>query len=270
MFCLLFPFLSNLSLKFQYYVILSYLQCYDFYSYSLFSGVKVPDENLTPQQRQHREEQLATLRKMHQILFPEALPGPEEGGSSGAGSSNIPGPTEENSMSENMELNKTPSSQTEWHKLQMQFYEDQKTRKTRNNGPPPSYQQATRSASVPIALQSPNPSSPNNTTSNLSLPSPRTCSGINSPADKVSRVPGPSPTMESPNPARNANSNPPTPVSSHLSPKHKDKLSTSNEFSPSSTVSAQNSQQSPGMYSYIFVISLQNFIHSFLGATTYC
>lgn len=202
------------------------------------AGVKVPDENLTPQQRQHREEQLATLRKMHQILFPEALPGPDDTTSGGTH-------VEENSMSENLDLNKTPSSQTEWHKLQMQFYEDQKTRKSRTNGPPPSYQQATRSASVPIALQSPNPSSPNNTTSNLSLPSPRTCSGINSPADKVSRVPGPSPTMESPNPVRNTNSNPPTPVSSHLSPKHKDKLSTSNEFSPSSTVSAQNSQQSP-------------------------
>ncbi|GBL74396.1 hypothetical protein AVEN_235362-1 [Araneus ventricosus] len=35
------------------------------------TGVKVPDENLTPQQRQHREEQLAMIRKMQQILFPE-------------------------------------------------------------------------------------------------------------------------------------------------------------------------------------------------------
>lgn len=34
-------------------------------------GVKVPDENLTPQQRQHREEQLATIRKMQMMLFPE-------------------------------------------------------------------------------------------------------------------------------------------------------------------------------------------------------
>lgn len=34
-------------------------------------GVKVPDENLTPRQRQHREEQLATIRKMQQMLFPE-------------------------------------------------------------------------------------------------------------------------------------------------------------------------------------------------------
>jgi len=34
-------------------------------------GVQVPDENLTPQQRQHREEQQATLRKLKQVLFPE-------------------------------------------------------------------------------------------------------------------------------------------------------------------------------------------------------
>ncbi|XP_014256362.1 protein BCL9 homolog isoform X2 [Cimex lectularius] len=198
------------------------------------AGVKVPDENLTPQQRQHREEQLATLRKMQQILFPEALPGPEE-------NAHV-----ENPLPENIDMNKPPSNHSDWHKLQMQLNDDQKNRKNRASGPPPSYQQATRSASVPIALQSPNPSSPNNTTSNLSLPSPRTCSGINSPADKVSnRIPGPSPTMESPNPVRNANSNPPTPVSSHLSPKHKDKINASNEFSPSSTVSAQNSQQSP-------------------------
>ncbi|CAH1731902.1 unnamed protein product [Aphis gossypii] len=35
------------------------------------TGVQVPDENLTPQQRQHREEQQATLRKLKQVLFPE-------------------------------------------------------------------------------------------------------------------------------------------------------------------------------------------------------
>lgn len=34
-------------------------------------GVKVPDENLTPQQRQHREQQLATLRQMQKMFFPE-------------------------------------------------------------------------------------------------------------------------------------------------------------------------------------------------------
>ncbi|CAA9998473.1 unnamed protein product [Nesidiocoris tenuis] len=204
------------------------------------AGVKVPDENLTPQQRQHREEQLATLRKMQQILFPEALQNSEEG-------AHIEPP-----ISEHVDVSKGGSTnQNDWHKLQMPFYDDQKTRKPRNSGPPPTYQQATRSASVPIALQSPNPSSPNNTTSNLSLPSPRTCSGINSPADKVtSRIPGPSPTLESPNPARATSSNPPTPVSSHLSPKHKEKMNTTNEFSPSSTVSAQNSQHSPAFLFY--------------------
>ena len=31
-------------------------------------GVKVPDENLTPQQRQHREEQLATIRKLTKMF----------------------------------------------------------------------------------------------------------------------------------------------------------------------------------------------------------
>ncbi|XP_054709210.1 protein BCL9 homolog [Uloborus diversus] len=45
------------------------------------SGVKVPDENLTPQQRQHREEQLAMIRKMQQLLFPEQQPiDPEQSG----------------------------------------------------------------------------------------------------------------------------------------------------------------------------------------------
>ena len=53
----------------------------------------------------------------------------------------------------------------------------------RSQGPPPPYHQTTRSASVPIAIQSPNPASPNNPTSNLSLPSPRASSALNSPAD---------------------------------------------------------------------------------------
>lgn len=38
-------------------------------------GVKVPDANLTPQQRQHREEQLAKLKEMNCLLFPEQMPG---------------------------------------------------------------------------------------------------------------------------------------------------------------------------------------------------
>ncbi len=45
-------------------------------------------------------------------------------------------------------------------------------------GPPPPYHPTQRSASVPIATQSPNPSSPNNPTSNLSLPSPRTSGAL--------------------------------------------------------------------------------------------
>lgn len=113
-------------------------------------------------------------------------------------------------------------------------------------GPPPPYHQTTRSASVPIAIQSPNPSSPNNPTSNLSLPSPRASSALNSPADcnrqfqltnpggpagprSAGHLPGHSPTsQDSPNPATvggtGANptrlncSNPGTPVShGHLS-----------------------------------------------------
>lgn len=109
----------------------------------------------------------------------------------------------------------------------------------RSQGPPPPYHQTTRSASVPIAIQSPNPSSPNNPTSNLSLPSPRASSALNSPADcnrqfqlsnqqRSGHLPGQSPTsQDSPNPAvgsssaasatRLNHSNPGTPVSqSHL------------------------------------------------------
>jgi len=109
----------------------------------------------------------------------------------------------------------------------------------RSQGPPPPYHQTTRSASVPIAIQSPNPSSPNNPTSNLSLPSPRASSALNSPADcnrqfqlgnqRSGHLPGQSPTsQDSPNPAiataaaavttaRLNHSNPGTPVShSHI------------------------------------------------------
>lgn len=107
----------------------------------------------------------------------------------------------------------------------------------RSQGPPPPYHQTTRSASVPIATQSPNPSSPNNPTSNLSLPSPRASSALNSPADcnrqfqlgnqRSSHLPGQSPTsQDSPNPTvgsvnttstRLNHSNPGTPVShAHL------------------------------------------------------
>lgn len=105
-------------------------------------------------------------------------------------------------------------------------------------GPPPPYHQTPRSASVPIATQSPNPNSPNNPTSNLSLPSPRGgCnSTLNSPAagDPTRSMnpqhmnmkhmnPRQSPTTSQDSPAgvigRQINhSNPSTPISSHLSP----------------------------------------------------
>lgn len=113
----------------------------------------------------------------------------------------------------------------------------------RSQGPPPPYHQTQRSASVPIATQSPNPNSPNNPTSNLSLPSPRGGSALNSPAESHARqqqmpqqqphqqsqfkhlAPGQSPTsIDSPagignNLQRSINhSNPTTPLSSHLSP----------------------------------------------------
>jgi hypothetical protein len=106
-------------------------------------------------------------------------------------------------------------------------------------GPPPPYHQTPRSASVPIATQSPNPNSPNNPTSNLSLPSPRGgCnSTLNSPAagDPTRSMnpqhmnmkhmnPRQSPTTSSQDSPAGAmgrqinHSNPSTPISSHLSP----------------------------------------------------
>jgi hypothetical protein len=101
-------------------------------------------------------------------------------------------------------------------------------------GPPPPYHQTPRSASVPIATQSPNPNSPNNPTSNLSLPSPRGGSTLNSPASgDPSRMnpqqfkhmnPRQSPTTSSQDSPAGAigrqinHSNPSTPISSHLSP----------------------------------------------------
>lgn len=36
---------------------------------SMPSGIKVPDEDLTPQQRLHREEQLAKMRKLQMLLL---------------------------------------------------------------------------------------------------------------------------------------------------------------------------------------------------------
>lgn len=80
-------------------------------------GVKVPDENLTPQQRQHREVQLATIRKMQMMLFPEhkedssnALDGNQGTPVSSCPQTNVPSvvPTQ------------CPPSM-DWHKLQHQF-----------------------------------------------------------------------------------------------------------------------------------------------------
>ncbi|KAG8234816.1 hypothetical protein J437_LFUL015174 [Ladona fulva] len=335
------------------------------------TGVKVPDENLTPQQRQHREEQLATLRKMQQMLFPEhqlsnpdnlnivtgnantagpmgpgqpqtmmsgqqgMMPGQQtmmvgqgmrtsplgEGGSVSGQKNLIMGqgvmPVGIGSGS-NQGSPVGPAAQADWQKLQQQFYEDRKKKvpgssgnvplgcgspviggspmgpggsvcaggplggavstgpnggstntmgtgvlgpgvplgpgvssgntapshpvgsvgprgiaPARMHGPPPPYHQTTRSASVPTAMPSPTPNSPNNPTSNLSLPSPRAASGLHSPADSSRhfqivgnpRLPGPSPTsmhntpLGSPNAGRPLNpSNPGTPLSAHPSP----------------------------------------------------
>lgn len=184
------------------------------------TGVKVPDENLTPQQRQHREEQLATLRKMQQMLFPEHHSPPSLG------------PSE---LDAELLVNHK-GQPSDWQKLQLQFYDERKKKGNvvaggRGQGPPPPYHQATRSASVPAAVASPTPGSPS-----LSLPSPRT---LSSPAEPKMRP-------DSPTPQR---SNPPTPVSTHLSPKKENKSGNNSgvgEFSPTSNMSASTSQQSPG------------------------
>lgn len=339
-------------------------------------GVKVPDEDLTPQQRQHRDEQLATLRKMQNLLFPEQDSeirpvtddqqkmmsscnlinqqqqqmrpiGPIMMGQRPQGGMCRPmGPTmmqQENMMNDlmncgqmmnhhqqqsqmmsgggmiNMSMSggggggvppqmvhqqmmggggvgggvgggmmsmnqcmspgimqghkrqmmgpgggvgqqsshgsNSVAAQIEWHKLQHEYFEERKIKPgeigrqlsggggggvrtnqsgIRLQGPPPPYHQTTRSASVPIATQSPNPGSPNNPTSNLSLPSPRPGSTLSSPADPNRPPPpqsgggggfkhlstGQSPTsQDSPQHQRNlTHSNPSTPISSNLSP----------------------------------------------------
>lgn len=80
-------------------------------------GVKVPDENLTPRQRQHREVQLATLRKMQLMLFKDeqsanALADTTQGTTVSCPTANVPsvGPVP-NQCSPSMD----------WHKLQHQF-----------------------------------------------------------------------------------------------------------------------------------------------------
>ncbi|XP_045481437.1 protein BCL9 homolog [Harmonia axyridis] len=235
-------------------------------------GVKVPDENLTPQQRQHREEQLAAIRRMQQMLFPERQSMEEQNmanvSNAESGNASLDCPRQMNQPLANMPSGpgqQPVSAQMEWQKLQTQFFEDRKIKPPDNRmcsnqvvpvgpvssgpsscsgpqgggalrgtqgsgqrlqGPPPPYHQTQRSASVPIALQSPSPASPNNPTSNLSLPSPRASSALNSPADPnrpfgLNRhmSTGQSPTsQDSPSAPRLNHSNPGTPVSSHLSP----------------------------------------------------
>lgn len=198
---------------------------------------------------------------------------PNQMGGMMGGPKGMQGPPQQNMMGPNPNM----QAQMEWQKLQHQYFEENKRKgmmnpqmdmndhpgncmlpggrqmapgmppNMRNNprgqqGPPPPYHQTPRSASVPIATQSPNPNSPNNPTSNMSLPSPRgVCnSSINSPAagNDPGRPMNPqqqqafkhmnarqSPTMSQDSPAGSMgarqmshNSNPSTPISAHLSP----------------------------------------------------
>ncbi|EEB10303.1 conserved hypothetical protein [Pediculus humanus corporis] len=138
--------------------------------------------------------------------------------------------------SENMD-----SLQDQNSHMMQQFQEEQKKKKgsrtdspvsrgcNKMQGPPPPYHQTARSASVPIAVPNSNPGSPSNTTSNLSLPSPRTSSDLNSPSDVNKHVPtsGNSSKLGTCSPPNNQGSpscsklmpnNPDTPVSASQSP----------------------------------------------------
>ena len=53
---------------------------------------KVPNENLTPEQLQRREEQLAHIRKLHQLLLPEQQPPPTPGSADMLGPGSMMGP----------------------------------------------------------------------------------------------------------------------------------------------------------------------------------
>lgn len=316
-------------------------------------GVKVPDENLTPQQLQHREQQLGKIKHLNQMFFPEhggqnpnipnnlGVPGGANCGPGGmpinhpAGMMGqqpgnpsqmmgmqmphnpynhpiqdgpnpnqqmmgmgpnpmMPCPMGQSKIPNQHMMGNANNAAMEWNKMQGQYFEEQRIKnedgsfrfggpgdcnmpfnmgsgmgspgpmsaqrqmnqaQMRQNPanamvggytrvPPPPYHQTQRSASVPIATQSPNPNSPNNPTSNLSLPSPRGGSALDSPAEPHARqqqtqqiqqqqqqqqfkhfAPGQSPTsMDSlagmgNNMHRTINhSNPTTPLSSHLSP----------------------------------------------------
>lgn len=167
---------------------------------------------------------------------------------------------------------KTPTScSSDWQKS-MFGNEDDKKKDGGRCGPPPSYHQTlARSASVPIvSVPSCSPNSPlagsstGVTNSNLSLPSPRTCSALNSPAGgRPSSNMSPT-AVRSPSGSgsRLQSSNPGTPV--HMSPgsgtghnscssMKQQKGPMSNEFSPSSNITTPGQtggggQQSPGIY----------------------
>ena len=154
--------------------------------------------------------------------------------------------------------------QLEWKKVPNQFSDERKMKNSgpspspgsvseKNNfqnvansrmqGPPPPYHQATRSASVPIALQSPNPMSPVNPTSNISLPSPRPSSAVSSPST-VNKPSQQQQQHKSPNNSQDSpskllsQSNPTTPISSHLSPSNSNTIL---EFTTGSTTTTSNS-----------------------------
>ncbi|GAB0091171.1 hypothetical protein DMENIID0001_059840 [Sergentomyia squamirostris] len=179
---------------------------------NFIQGVKVPDENLTPQQRQHREEQLAQLRKMQIMLFPEQTDadgdvGPLLGGgldekmgdATGDMNGRLMGHCPSGGLQDFLQCPPAhhppmsmaaptpgggpsfgPKSHPDWSRLPPHHsFDEQQQRKNargppqRTHGPPPPYHQTPRSASVPIATHSPSPNSPQNHNSTLSLPSPR-------------------------------------------------------------------------------------------------
>lgn len=82
-------------------------------------GVKVPDENLTPQQRQHREAQLATIRKMHMMLFPEHKDDPS-GSLEPIQGATTPAGVPANVTPVSIAAGQCPNNM-EWHKLQHQL-----------------------------------------------------------------------------------------------------------------------------------------------------
>ncbi|XP_060843581.1 protein BCL9 homolog [Rhopalosiphum padi] len=268
-------------------------------SHHSLTGVQVPDENLTPQQRQHREEQQATLRKLQLVLFPENSnsgggPSQQQPPPVTSSSSSVGGPLDNCSGSGGMDdlmpsidddldvdavvtaaavtssagdlllPPKTPTScSSDWPKS-MFGNEDEKKKDGGRCGPPPSYHQTVaRSASVPIvSVPSCSPNSPlagngtGVTNSNLSLPSPRTCSALNSPAGgRPSSNMSPT-AVRSPgsNGSRLQSSNPGTPV--HMSPGHnscssmkQQKGPMSNEFSPSSNIATPGQPSGGGQQS---------------------